>query len=153
MKTSSTAGIAILTYGLMVLTEACKKVDSSNNPVLPLSLTGKFTYSGYFTDSTLVITGVMEITRADSLISGSCTLQRIDDTSLVNNCALEWGSHILEGTISKEGAFTIFLTPEKFGLVYIQGTLTAGAMEGPRYLDSVGSLVPFLLGYFVLQRQ
>lgn len=117
-----------------------------------LGLVGHFIYDGYSTDSVLVVSGDLDITRADSVVAGSCDLFRTDTLSGTNR-AYEAGSHQLSGTISVDGVFEIVLNPENVPWVIIRGTFSPGAIEGWRLLETGGPPAPRLIGYYLLQRQ
>ena len=115
-----------------------------------LSLVGHFSYDAYSMDSLLVVSGNLDITRADSVIAGSCVLFRTD-TSSGTNLAYEAGSHQLSGTVSVDGVFEIVLNPETYPAVIIRGTVGPGAIEGHRFLDL--GVTPRLIGYYILHRE
>jgi hypothetical protein len=145
----------LLASALVLSFESCSNAPSTG-PVPPSSLMGHFAYSAHSTDGTLRATGIIDITRADSVIAGTCNIQRTDTLSnlsqefqsqlSITQYGVEAGSYSIQGFIYKDDTFVILLRN-----VEIHGALVTGLIEGKRYFAGIGDiLLPF--GQFILQR-
>jgi len=145
-------------FALLLLIGGCKDTPSTGTAP-PGYLIGRFSYSGYSTNYKLIVTGIIDITRADSILIGSCTLQPTDTSYNSNRSTytelgsdpqypLEAGAYNISGNVGKDGTISIYLR----GSVQIYGTFTVDLIAGTRYIALTGpGLFPF--GHFTMQKE